>query len=173
MSPTFIIVQFPSGYHIFYYNISLNTNYSIIISYNTYLDANCTINGFNITTKSYTPLITASTFGTNIEIGRIWGGITGIEGYANEIIYDLKVFNKPLTQAEVTELYLKQGQIVPSTAIVNLQLDMRFNDKSGTIALDRSGNNYHGTLVNYAAGTTDLGATNSWCDKYGNSLTAY
>jgi len=92
---------------------------------------------------------------------------------SNCIIYDLKVFNKELTQAEITELYIKQGQIVPATAVANCVADWRFNEKSGTILKDKSPNGYHGTLVNYAAGTTDLGATNSWVDKYGNPITQY
>jgi len=99
-------------------------------------------------------------------------GGSGI-GYYNDRMYDLKVFNKELTQAEVTELYNKQGQIVPASAMSSLQLDYRFNNKSGTVLTDKSINGYNGTLVNYAAGTTTLGATNSWCDKYGNAITAY
>ena len=97
----------------------------------------------------------------------------GEADYSNSAIYDLKIFNKALTQSEVTELYLKQGQIVPASAISSLQLDMRFNNKSGTIAKDQSTNGYNGTLVNYAAGTTDIGATNMWKDKYGASILAY
>ena len=93
--------------------------------------------------------------------------------YFGGIMYDVKVFNKELSQAEVTELYLKQGQIVPSTAISSLQLDIRFNDKSGTVAKDQSTNGYNGTLVNYAAGTTNLGATNMWVDKYQNPILQY
>jgi len=114
----------------------------------------------------------SSSYSNNAYIG-IYG--SDVEGAAELLrksdnpIYDLKVFNKELTQEEVTELYIKQGQIIPSTAISNCVLDMRFDDKSGTIAKDKSGNNYNGTLTNFT--NTSLGAGNSWCDKYGNSIT--
>ena len=105
------------------------------------------------------------------------GGYPGASGvvraFYKNYLFDLKVFNKELSQTEITELYTKQGQIVPSTAMSSLQLDYRFNNKSSTVLTDKSINGYHGTLMNYAIETTDLGATNSWCDKYGNALTAY
>lgn len=91
--------------------------------------------------------------------------------YINGIIEDIKVFNKELTQSEVTSLYQKQGQIIPSSAIASCVLDMRFNDKSGTIAKDSSVSGYNGTLTNFA--NTSLGASNAWVDQYGNAITQY
>jgi|GEM_PF-7101874 len=96
-----------------------------------------------------------------------------VNKYSNMYIFDLKVFNKALTDAECIELYIKQGQIIPSSAISNCVADWRFEDKSGTVLTDRSGSGFNGTLVNYAAGTTDLGATNSWVDYAGDPLTQY
>lgn len=97
----------------------------------------------------------------------------GIDDYALSPFsyYDLKVFNKELNQAEITDLYLKQGQIVPSTAMSSLQLDMRFDEKSGIYAYDKSGNNYTGTLVNFGT-TSDLGG-GAHVDKYGRTITQY
>jgi len=103
----------------------------------------------------------------NTIVGAYCGSTT--TGIFNGLIFDTKVFNKALTQEEVTELYIKQGKIVPATVIDNLQLDMRFDDKSGTIAKDQSGNVYNGTLTNFT--NTSLGVNNSWVDKYGNSIT--
>jgi hypothetical protein len=94
-------------------------------------------------------------------------------GFFNGDIFDIKVFNKELTQVEVTKLYHTQGQNIPSTAVSNCVADWTFNDKQGTALTDKSGNNYNGILIGYADGTTNLGATNSWIDKYGNPITQY
>jgi len=139
--------------------------------YNDITGFKCYVDGVNIN-------LTKISSNSNISIiqgtARI-GASTGIttQFYYKNYLYDLKIFNKELSQAEVSELYNKQGQIVPASAVSSLQADYRFNNKSGTILTDKSPNNYHGTLMNYAIETTDLGATNSWVDKYGNPLTSY
>jgi len=147
-------------------------NFTIVKT--TSLNANgvkCYLNGIELTSKfiEHNTLRSMSYIDNNYRIGSYESTYV-----TSQIIYDLKVFNKELTQQEATELYLKKGQIIPSSIPQsNVILDMRFDDKSGTIAKDQSGNNYHGTLVNYAVGTTDLGVNNSWKNKYGNAITQY
>ena len=103
-----------------------------------------------------------------IRIG-IYGDTPAYQDQLNGTIYDIKIFNKTLTQAEVTYLNQTKCQMIPSTAITNCIIDMRFEDKQGTTAIDRSGNNYNGTLTEFT--NTTLGASNSWVDKYNNSIT--
>jgi len=140
--------------------------------YNDISGFKCYVDGIeviltNVSNSNTTPPVIQGTS----KIGAFPSITTG--RFYKDYLFDLKVFNKELSQAEVTEFYLKQGQIVPASAMSSLQLDYRFNNKSGTVLTDNSVNGYHGTLVNYAAGTTDLGASNMWSDKYGNPLTAY
>lgn len=82
-------------------------------------------------------------------------------------IYDLKVFNKALSQAEVTLLYNSFGNNLTGLTS-NLVANYDFEQKSGTILLDHSGNTLNGTLTNFA--NTSLGASNAWVDKFGNPI---
>ena len=81
-------------------------------------------------------------------------------------VYDLKIFNKALTQTEITELYIRKGSRIPLTAVSNVVADWRFNQKEGTILLDTQGNN--GILNNFA--NTNVGIGNAWVDNLGNSI---
>lgn len=83
-------------------------------------------------------------------------------------VNDIKLFNKCLTPEEARYLYNKQGQIIPASAISNVVVDYRFEDKQGTILKDISPNNYNGTLTGFT--NTTLGASNQWVDKYGRAL---
>ena len=68
-------------------------------------------------------------------------------GFISEC-YDLKIFNKALTQAEVTTLYNSKNNLIPTTASANLVSNYTFNQKEGTNLLDSSGNALNGTLIN-------------------------
>ena len=96
-----------------------------------------------------------------------YGG--GIYDYKGEI-YDIKLFNRGLTESEVKLLTIKEGQIIPSTAIANCIANWNFENKAGTILTDKSVSNYTGTLSGL---NTTLGVNNDWIDKYGNSITQY
>jgi hypothetical protein len=102
----------------------------------------------------------------------ILGNLTPIGSFKFAgIIYDIKVFDKELTKAEVTKLYQTQGQLIPASAIANLVADWRFDQKAGTVLKDYSGNVYNGTLTNFET-TSNLGG-GAWVDKYGNPITQY
>ena len=88
-----------------------------------------------------------------------------------DYIFDLKIFNKALTQAEITEMYLKSNQIVPSTAISNLLQNYEFNQRQNYTLLD-SVSAINGTLTNYTAGDVTVGVNNKWVYSNGNPITA-
>jgi len=97
------------------------------------------------------------------------GKLLGTNPYRfKDIIFDLKVFNKGLTDNEILYLYNTQCQMIPPTAITNCVLDIRFEDKQGLTSKDISGNGYNGALTGFT-GTT-LGVTNAWVNKYGSSI---
>jgi len=85
---------------------------------------------------------------------------------ASKAYYDLKIFNKVLTQSEIDVLFLEKGSIVPATALANLVANYTFNQKSGTSLFDTQGNN--GTLINFAI--TNPGVNNAWVDDLQNSI---
>lgn len=104
---------------------------------------------------------------TNVYLGRVGGAVSqGLEGK----IYDAKIFSKELTQSEVSHLYSTRGCDVPPTAISNTILNLKLEEKSGTTAVDKSGNSYNGTLTNFA--NTSLGSSNAHVDYLGRSITS-
>lgn len=106
----------------------------------------------------------------NLEIGGGGGGNGGTANqYFDGIIYDTKIFDKALTQAEIDNLYNFKGNIIPSTAQANLVANYSFNQKSGTTLIDSSGNSNNGTLTNFANTTASAG--NAWVDSNGNPIT--
>jgi len=90
----------------------------------------------------------------------------GASAFCNNTLYDLKAFNKTLTQSEVNVLFDEKGSIVPATALANLVANYTFNQKTGTSLIDAQGNN--GTLINFAI--TSPGAGNAWVDDLQNSI---
>ena len=154
--------------------LSINTNYNLIVTKSTGI----TSAAIKIYIDGISQTLTDNTLGVmgsilNTSNARIGGWSESEIGFLNGTVFDCKVFNKELTQSEVSKLYQTSNQLIPSTAISNCVADWRFEDKSGTILNDSSPSNYDGALTNYAAGTTALGATNVWVDKYGNSITQY
>lgn len=154
--------------------LDLNTTYHVILTKNTgqsLNDVNIYVDGIkypntitnvgvlNVSIKNTNPLLVGSFLGSSIS-----------GGFANCQVFDVKIFNKELTSVEVAYLNGNK-QLIPSSCVANLVADLRFNDKSGTVAKDKSGNGYNGTLTNFA--NTSLGAGNAWVDQYGNSITQY
>lgn len=81
-------------------------------------------------------------------------GVAPLNGY----IFDLKIYNKVLTSAQILDLH--QGN-KPLTLNANLKLHLDFQEQSGSIANDRSGNNNNGTLIRYTTSDVSLGVDNS------------
>lgn len=98
----------------------------------------------------------------NVFLGRI--GNSDSQGFRG-IIYDAKIFSKELTQQEVSHLFDTKGTDVPVTALSDLILNLKLEEKSGTIALDKSINSYNGTLTNFT--NTSLGTSNAHVDYTG------
>lgn len=84
--------------------------------------------------------------------------------------YDLKIFNKALTQDEVIKLYNSNNNLIPNTAYPNLVANYNFNHKQGTSLIDSSENSLNGTLINFTVSDTTLGVNNKWVDENGNSI---
>jgi len=128
----------------------------------------CYFNGIEITNKTITNnnLVDVSPLAS--EPFRI-----GFSGSISSkcINYDLKIFDKELTDLEVKELYYKQNQIIPASAMSSLQADWRFNQRSGTTLKDYSPNGYNGTLTNF--NNVTLGASNQWVYNNNNPITQY
>lgn len=98
----------------------------------------------------------------NVFLGRI--GNVPSQGFKG-IIYDAKIFSKELTQQEVSHLFVTKGADVPATALSDLILNLKLQEKSGTTATDTSPNSYNGTLTNFT--NTALGASNVHVDYRG------
>jgi hypothetical protein len=84
-----------------------------------------------------------------------------LDGYVMGASY----FNDYLTNSEIKYLINYEGSIPPSAASKCI-VDLKLNNRSGTTITDDSGNGFNGSLINYPAGTTDIGPTNSWIDAY-------
>lgn len=98
----------------------------------------------------------------NCFLGRI-GNVSG-QGFKG-IIYDAKIFSKELTQQEVSHLFVTKGADVSATALNDLILNLKLQEKSGTTAIDASPNSYNGTLINFT--NTTLGTSNAHVDYRG------
>lgn len=112
-----------------------------------------------------------TTYGTNnIAFGEMTGNSMQIGTQFNPTpmfhldanLYDLKIFNKSLSQSEVTDLYNKTS--IPSNCIA----DYRFNQRQGTILDDHAGSN-NGTLTNYTTPEVTIGASNKWLNESDNT----
>lgn len=81
-------------------------------------------------------------------------GVAPLNGY----IFDLKIYNKVLTPTQISDLH--QGN-KPSAVNSNLKLHLDFQEQSGWVAIDHSGNNNNGTLIRYTTSDVSLGVDNS------------
>lgn len=114
------------------------------------------INGVSVSLTNSGPVNVASgtLTGNQMRIGALDNNL-----YLNANLYDLKIFNKTLSEVEVTQLYNRGA--TPSNCIA----DYIFNNQSGTNLTDYvSGNN--GTLNNYTTGDVTIGSTNKWLYDY-------
>jgi Concanavalin A-like lectin/glucanases superfamily len=100
----------------------------------------------------------------------VYIGSTGNRGIysSTAIVYDVKVFKKTLSETEVFELFNTRGKIVPTTATNDVLLDLGFDEKTGTIANDKSKNSYNGSLIGFTE--TSLGSNNCHVDYTGQPI---
>jgi hypothetical protein len=115
-------------------------------------------------TNTNLPVIVSNNF-------RLGAKTTAPSGIYNGVIFDTKVFDRALTALEISQLYIKVGNLVPASSVSALRLDARFNSKQGTVAVDSSSSGVTGSLTNF--NSTAIGVTNSWVDKYRNPITIY
>ena len=101
-----------------------------------------------------------------------WGVNTGMAFNANGItseIYDIKGYNRELSQSEISSISTSQGAISPTGAFI----DIPFTEISGDYAYDISGNNNNLTLImNFPSNRPELqqGTSNHHIDSNGNPI---
>lgn len=83
-------------------------------------------------------------------------------------VFDLKIFNRTISQEEITTLYNTKWQWMIST--LWLIADYRFDSRQWFILKDQSINLNNGSLVNYTAWDTTLWATNKRVDQNWNPI---
>jgi len=71
-------------------------------------------------------------------------------GHSKAILDEARAYNRTLTDAEILEIYNSGRVSNSSLSSDGLVLWYSFNEGSGTIAYDKSGNLNHGTLTNFA-----------------------
>jgi hypothetical protein len=90
--------------------------------------------------------------------------------YCNFDLYDLKIFNKALSQAEATEDFESKGQSILPTAINNLVAWYPIQEQEGFDIKDKSPNNLDGVMVNYSIADVTVGINNKRIDEDGNPI---
>lgn len=97
------------------------------------------------------------------------GSVGDRNAYSSTVlVYDVKMFKKTLTETEVFKLFNTRGKVIPNTAINDTLLNIAFEERAGTIAYDKSGNSYNGTLVGFSS--TSLGDNNCHVDYTGQPI---
>ena len=143
--------------------LSINTIYNAVIVYNNQV-VEFYLNGVKYTTNSSGAFPDSIVSTMDMSIGQ-YRELHG-SYQPNATIYDLKIFNKSLSQSEVSHLYNSKNNIIPSTATNNIVSNYQFNQQSGTSLTDFSGNNITGTLTNYTTLETTIGSSNKWLYQY-------
>jgi hypothetical protein len=117
----------------------------------------CYVNGNLVITTTIKEL-------NNISDLLIGTGTNYYSQYFEGDIYDVKIFDKILSQSEAELLNISKNNVIPTNNIAN----WNFNQKQGNVLLDTSGNGLNGNLINFA--NTNLGVGNAWIDENGNSI---
>lgn len=102
----------------------------------------------------------------NLKIGNT--NASFLSYYLANTFYSAQVYNTPINETQVYELYTTSNLLVPTSIQGNLVANWDFNRKSGTTLTDLSGNGLNGTLINFANTTPSVG--NAWVDNSGNSI---
>jgi len=128
------------------------------------------VNGVRVevTTLGVNNIVTGTVSGTPLTIGEQAGSF-----YLNASMYDVKIFNKAISQYEVRELFFKRGGVPQSFADGSMITDYRF-DNFQRLALgildDNTQNRNNGTLTNYTAGDLTAGSACKIVDRFGNPI---
>lgn len=148
------------------FNVSLNTTstYHFVFVYNSDLTIDLYINGV-LQVRASQNLFGSCISNLSLKIGKTSSTVP----YLNATVYDFKFFTKSLTQTEVTDLYNSRCTQIPSSASSSLLINYLFDQKSGSVLSDTSGNSYTSNLTNYTTGDTTIGGTNKWVYDYGLS----
>lgn len=149
-------------------------NFSFVanVFYTIYVVKNGSSVTFYINNVSYSaPMVytdnTVTTFTGNFTLGN---DTTFSPRQFEGTIYDFKLFDKALTNTEISVLYNSNNNLIPNSAISNIVLNYNFNEKQGTTLKDSSQSGLNGTLVNYTGSDTTLGVGNKWVDENGNPI---
>lgn len=107
---------------------------------------------------------------TNIQnlLAMTIGGSVPSSIYASFNFFRFMVFDKALSQAEVSQLSDSYGNDISGIS-TNIVVNIPFQEKTGTNVKDLSIYNHAVTLVNFA--NTALGVSNQHIDKNGNGIT--
>ena len=144
------------------YSFQINTIYHITLVKSGYI-WQLYINGNLVKNTIFTKYIIKST------TRELFLGIYEIpKMFTKGTFFDFKIYNRALTQSEITKMYNTMNQMRPDN---ELMLDYRFDQKSGTVLKDYSINGYNGILTNFGT-TSNLGG-GAWVNKYGNTITQY
>lgn len=103
----------------------------------------------------------------------LWFNVFDINGtpqyYSQMRYYDVKMFDKTLSDAEVLQLF--ESENTNLTGLHGNRIgDWRFNEKEGNSIADFSANNLNLSMFNYTGGEIALGALNKHVDWAGNPI---
>jgi hypothetical protein len=90
-----------------------------------------------------------------LRVGNLNSGLFNY--YFNGVLFDVKIFDKTLTQKEVKEDYDSNGQNILPTAINNLVAWCPFKEQQGFVIQDESANNFDNTATNYSLADVSVG----------------
>ena len=121
----------------------------------------------------------SNVFGCLMLITRLVSGTSSIMGrvdtgqYSVGTCYDFKIFNKALTQAEITEDFDSNGASILASNINNLVAWYPIREQEGFVLKDQSPNALNGILGNYTLVDVTVGINNQRVDKYKNPIKQY
>ena len=113
---------------------------------------NMTIDGTLYASKSTASAISGDS-ASNLQIG---GDIIDNAWWSNATMDDIQIYSRAITESEMTYLYNSgNGRFEPQDK-TDLELWLKFDESSGTVAYDRSVNKNHGTIhgATWATGIT-------------------
>jgi hypothetical protein len=88
--------------------------------------------------------------------------------YTNDELFSVVIFNQELTAQDVDSLYKNNNQpLAAGFSASQILGNWQFNQSSGALVPDLSGNGYHGALQNFGA-SSDYGG-GAWVDQNGNT----
>lgn len=131
------------------YTVSINTWYLVTFTYDSVAGGKMFVNGVDVTSISGTGALATTT-----QVLGIGGAALGGSLYHTGFIDDFRIYNRVLSQAEITELYSGRQGAVDSALKCWLKMD-----GIRGIALDSSGNGNNGTYNNSPTVTTSVPST--------------